>query len=53
MVTVPRFYADIIITEYGVAELVGKTHRERAGELIRIAHPDFRAELEKAVKDIG
>jgi acyl-CoA hydrolase len=53
MVTIPRFFADIIITEYGVAELVGKTHRERAGELIRIAHPDFRAELEKAVKDIG
>ncbi len=53
MVTIPRFYADIIISEYGVAELVGKTHRERAKELIRIAHPDFRAELEKAVKDIG
>jgi 4-hydroxybutyrate CoA-transferase len=52
IVTIPRTYADIVITEYGVADLVGKTHRERARELIRIAHPDFRSELEKAAKDI-
>ena len=52
IVTIPRVFADIIITEYGVADLVGKTHRERARELIRIAHPDFRSELEKAAKDI-
>jgi 4-hydroxybutyrate CoA-transferase len=52
IVTIPRTYADIVITEYGVADLVGKTHRERARELIRIAHPDLRPELEKAAKDI-
>ncbi|MBW2084521.1 MAG: acetyl-CoA hydrolase/transferase family protein [Deltaproteobacteria bacterium] len=52
LVTIPRVYADTIITEYGVAELVGKTHRERAMELIRIAHPDFRKDLEKAAQDI-
>jgi acyl-CoA hydrolase len=53
MVTIPRFFADIVITEYGVAELVGKTHRQRARALIDIAHPDFREELKNAVKDIG
>ena len=53
MVTIPRTFADIIITEYGVADLVGKTHRERAEALIQIAHPDFRSELEGSIKDIG
>ena len=52
MVTIPRTYADIVITEYGVAELLGKTHRERAEALIRISHPDFRPELAEAAKDI-
>jgi 4-hydroxybutyrate CoA-transferase len=39
--------ADIVVTEYGIARLKGKTQRERAMELIGIAHPDFRAELKK------
>ena len=46
-VTIPRFYADIIVTEYGIARLWGKNHRQRAEELIAVAHPDFRAELKK------
>jgi 4-hydroxybutyrate CoA-transferase len=50
MVTIPRSFADTVITEWGVAELVGKTHRERAEELIRIAHPNFREELTEATK---
>ena len=45
IVTVPRTLADLIVTEYGIARLKGKTQRERALELIAIAHPDFRAEL--------
>jgi 4-hydroxybutyrate CoA-transferase len=45
MITVLRFFADTVITEYGVARLVGKNHRERASELIAVAHPDHRAEL--------
>lgn len=45
IVTVPRTLADLIVTEYGIASLKGKTQRERALELIAIAHPDFRAEL--------
>lgn len=52
MVSVPRAYADHVVTEYGVAELAGKTHRERAEALIRVAHPDFRAELTEAAKQI-
>ncbi len=49
-VTVPRSMADIVVTEYGAARLRWKTLRERAQELIRIAHPDFRAELERAAR---
>jgi 4-hydroxybutyrate CoA-transferase len=36
-----------VVTEYGVAYLHGKTIRERCRELIRIAHPKFRDELER------
>ena len=43
----PRYLADIVVSEYGVAHLRWKTLRERATELIKIAHPDFRAELER------
>jgi 4-hydroxybutyrate CoA-transferase len=45
IVTVPRYFADTIVTEYGVARLWGKNHRQRAEELISVAHPDFRADL--------
>ena len=44
-VTVTRGYADIFVTEYGIARLKGATLRRRIEELIGIAHPDFRAEL--------
>jgi len=40
-----------VITEYGVAQLFGKTLKERARELIRIAHPKFRDELIKYAKE--
>ena len=48
IVTMPHFWSDTVVTEYGVARLLGKNHRERAEALIAIAHPDFRAELRKA-----
>ena len=48
LVTIPRQFADYVVTEYGIASLGGKSHRERANELIAIAHPDFRAELKQA-----
>ena len=47
-VTTPRHQVDTIITEYGAAELFGRTVAERREALIAIAHPDFRAELRKA-----
>jgi len=40
-----------VVTEYGVAQLFGKTLKERARELIRIAHPKFREELTKYAKE--
>ncbi len=49
-VTVPRGYADIIVTEHGIARLKHKTLRQRIDELIGIAHPDFRAELRADAK---
>jgi len=52
LVTIPRAYADYVVTEWGVAQLTGKTNRERAEELIRVAHPDFRDELKEAAKSI-
>lgn len=51
-ITVPRHYANYIVTEYGVASLKGKSRRERAKALIAIAHPDFRDELESAARKI-
>jgi 4-hydroxybutyrate CoA-transferase len=47
IVTVPRDLADYVVTEYGIAQLLNKTERERACELIAIAHPDFRADLRR------
>jgi len=51
-VTVPRSLADIIVTEHGIASLRGKTQRQRAGEMIAVAHPDFRAELRREAKKL-
>jgi 4-hydroxybutyrate CoA-transferase len=52
MITVPRYLADTIITEHGIARLLDKNHRQRAEEMISIAHPDFRAELRKQADEI-
>ena len=39
-----------VVTEHGVARLHGKSLRERARELIAVAHPDFRSELRQAAQ---
>lgn len=44
-VTVPRTYVDYVVTEFGIAELRGRSVAERTRRLIEIAHPDFRDEL--------
>ncbi len=46
-VTTSRNDVDYIVTEYGIAELKGKTLKDRARNLIKIAHPDFREELKE------
>lgn len=52
-VTLHRSLVDNVVTEFGIARLRGKTVRERARELIAVAHPDFRAELTEKAKALG
>ena len=52
-VTLPRTLIEYIVTEQGIAKLVGKTPRERALALIRVAHPKFRDELTHQAKELG
>ena len=47
MVSITRNAVDNIVTEFGVAPMRGRTLRERAKNLINIAHPDFRDQLRK------
>ncbi len=44
-VTVPRHLADHVVTEFGVAQLKGRTIAQRSAALRSITHPDFQAEL--------
>ncbi|WP_336951159.1 acetyl-CoA hydrolase/transferase family protein [Sphingobium aromaticivastans] len=47
-VTTARSEVDVVITEFGVAELKGQPLAERGRRLVRIAHPDFRERLDEA-----
>ncbi|GER79984.1 MAG: 4-hydroxybutyrate CoA-transferase [Anaerolineaceae bacterium] len=51
-VVTTRNHVRFIVTEFGVAELYGKTIRQRAQALINVAHPDFRAELKKQAAEL-
>jgi acetyl-CoA hydrolase len=51
-VVTTRNHVRYIVTEYGVADLYGKTIRERARCLIQIAHPKFRDELSFQAKEL-
>lgn len=53
VVTTPRHHLDVVCTEFGAAEMQGRTVRERATALAGIAHPDFRDELLEAAEDMG
>ena len=53
IITTPRHQVDVIITEYGAAELRGLTVPERARALAAISHPDFRDELTEAAVGFG
>jgi acetyl-CoA hydrolase len=48
-----RNHVHYIVTEYGVADLYGKSIRQRVKALVGIAHPDFRADLEKQAKELN
>jgi 4-hydroxybutyrate CoA-transferase len=51
-VVTSRNHVRYVVTEYGVADLYGKTIRQRAQQLINIAHPDFRLDLEKQAREL-
>jgi acetyl-CoA hydrolase len=51
-VVTSRNHVRYVVTEYGVADLYGKSIRQRAGQLIGIAHPEFRTELEKQAREL-
>jgi len=52
-VTTARSEVDVVVTEFGAAELRGQTLAERARRLVAIAHPDFREELDRAAHAIA
>jgi acyl-CoA hydrolase len=51
-VTTARSDVDVIVTEFGAAELRGQSLAERARRLAAIAHPDYRDELQQAARTI-
>lgn len=53
IVTTPRMATNYIVTEYGAADMKGKSTWERAELLINIAHPDFREDLIKNAEKMG
>ena len=50
-VTTIKNTIDKVVTEFGVAELRGRTVRERVHALIEVAHPKFQSELEAEARD--
>jgi 4-hydroxybutyrate CoA-transferase len=52
IVSLSRTFVETVVTEYGVANLRGKTVRERAMALADIAHPDDRAALSAAAEQL-
>jgi butyryl-CoA:acetate CoA-transferase len=53
IVSVPRGGPHYIVTEYGMANLKGKSTWERSELLISLAHPDFREELIQKAEKMG
>jgi itaconate CoA-transferase len=52
VVTTPRMDTHYVVTEYGVVNLKGKSTRERALDIISIAHPKFRDDLLREAEDM-
>jgi acyl-CoA hydrolase len=53
MVTTLKNTVDHIVTEFGVADMRGRSIRQRARALIDVAHPDFRDELEREARELS
>ncbi|HJQ83159.1 MAG TPA: acetyl-CoA hydrolase/transferase C-terminal domain-containing protein [Candidatus Binatia bacterium] len=53
IVTTPRTDIMYVVTEYGIANLKGKSVAERAKALIALAHPDFRQPLEREARELN
>ncbi len=53
VVTTLKNTVDHVVTEWGVAELRGRSLRDRARQLIGVAHPAFRDDLELGAKQVG
>jgi 4-hydroxybutyrate CoA-transferase len=51
-VVTSRNHVRYVVTEYGVADLYGKSIRQRATALINIAHPDFRKQLTREAREL-
>ncbi len=52
-VTTSKNDINYVVTEFGVAQLRGKSAKQRAQEMIAIAHPDFRAELTEGARRLN
>lgn len=50
-VVTTRAHVQYIVTEYGIANLYGKTIKQRVKELVNIAHPDFRESIARSYFD--
>ena len=52
-VTIPRHLRDVVVTEYGIADLRGKTDRDVIAAMLAVADSRFQAELMREAKDAG
>jgi 4-hydroxybutyrate CoA-transferase len=52
-ITVPRTFVDYVVTEHGIATLGGKSLKGRAQEMIAVADPNFRSELQREARRLG
>ncbi|UUC45808.1 acetyl-CoA hydrolase/transferase family protein [Flavobacterium cerinum] len=52
-VVTTRSHVQYVVTEYGIADLYGKTLKQRANELVKIAHPDHREWIDKAYYELS
>jgi acyl-CoA hydrolase len=53
VVTTPRSDMMYVVTEYGIANLKGRSVAERAQAIIGLAHPDFREDLARQAREAG